>query len=67
MLSSATSLSTATSTSSSSSSDEDEPKEQPVTKIEGTNEPIIQESGRFETVEITTEQAILLEEASTTA
>ncbi|CAF2858309.1 unnamed protein product [Rotaria sp. Silwood2] len=68
MVSSATSLSTpSSSSSSSSSSDEEEPhQEQTVLNIENSNPPIIQESGRFEPVEMTAEQATLLEEASTT-
>ncbi|CAF3419524.1 unnamed protein product, partial [Rotaria sp. Silwood2] len=41
-------------------------KEQTVLNIENSNPPIIQESGRFEPVEMTAEQATLLEEASTT-
>jgi hypothetical protein len=61
MLSSATSLSTPPS---SSSSDEDEPQDQ---INENTTKPIIHESGRFEPVEMTAEQANLLEEASATA
>ncbi len=59
MLSSATSLS-----SPSSSSDEDEPEEK---AIEKTITPISHESGRFESAEMTAEQANLLEEASKTA
>ncbi|CAF4106950.1 unnamed protein product, partial [Rotaria sordida] len=68
MVSSATSLSTPPSSpSSSSSSDEEEtPQKQTVLNIENSNPPIIQESGRFEPVEITAEQATLLEEASKT-
>ncbi len=60
MLSSATSLSTP----SSSSSDEDELQEK---TTDNTDKPIIHESGRFEPVEMTAEQANLLEEASATA
>jgi hypothetical protein len=60
MLSSATSFSTP----SSASSDEDELQNK---KLENTSKPIINESGRFEPVEMTAEQANLLEEASTTA
>ncbi|CAF3848944.1 unnamed protein product [Rotaria sp. Silwood1] len=72
MVSSATSLSTppslsSTSSSPSSSDEEEPPQEQTVLNVENSNPPIIQESGRFETVEITAEQATLLEEASTTA
>jgi len=59
MLSSAASLSIP----SSASSDEDEPQDK---KLENTSKPIIHESGRFEPVEMTAEQANLLEEASTT-
>ncbi|CAF1134069.1 unnamed protein product [Rotaria sordida] len=68
MVSSATSLSTPPSSPSSSSSSDDEetPQKQTVLNIENSNPPIIQESGRFEPVEITAEQATLLEEASKT-
>jgi hypothetical protein len=59
MLSSATSLE-----SPSLSSDEDELQEK---KLKKTSKPIINESGRFEPVEMTAEQANLLEEASRTA
>ncbi|CAF0918957.1 unnamed protein product [Adineta ricciae] len=56
MVSSATSLSSP----SSSSSEEDEPKEQTLTQ------PIAHGSGRFEPIEMTSEQTSLLEEASAT-
>lgn len=59
MVSSATSLS-----SPSSSSDEDESQDK---NLEITSKPIIHESGRFEPIEMTAEQANLLEEASTNA
>jgi hypothetical protein len=62
MLSSATSLETPTSSSSSSDDDETHDK-----AIENTTTPVIHESGRFEPVEMTAEQANLLAEASTTA
>ena len=57
MLSSATSLSGP----SSSSSDDDEMQEKTVST------PIVDESGRFEPIEMTAEQTNLLEEASATA
>ncbi|CAF1312819.1 unnamed protein product [Adineta steineri] len=65
MLSSATSLS---SQSSSSSSDEDEIKEKTIntTTTDNSDKPIIHESGRFEPIEMTAEQANLLQEASIT-
>jgi hypothetical protein len=63
-LSSPEKLSSATSLSSPSSSDDDEPRER---KTKNDKKPIIHESGRFEPVEMTAEQANLLEEASTTA
>lgn len=59
MVSSATSLS-----SPSSSSDEDESQDK---NLDNTSKPIIHESGRFEPIEMTAEQANLLEEASTNA
>jgi len=65
MLSSATSLSTP-----SSSSDEDEPKKEKKltpTTTDNTKPPVINESGRFEPVEMTAEQATLLQEESTSA
>jgi hypothetical protein len=65
MLSSAASLSIPSS--SSSSSDEDEPHQQTVITVENSNQPVIHESGRFEPIEMTAEQANLLEEASTSA
>ncbi len=60
-------LSSATSLSSPSSSDEDEPQELTKTiTFENDKKPIIHESGHFEPVEMTAEQANLLEEASAT-
>ena len=62
MLSSATSLSTP----SSSSASDDDDGEPSGKEIENPTTPIIHESGRFEPVEMTAEQANLLEEASAT-
>ncbi|CAF3421801.1 unnamed protein product [Rotaria socialis] len=64
MISSVTSLSTASS--SSSSTDDNESQEKIVKSIENSNETIINESGRFESVEMTSEQANLLEEVNKT-
>ena len=60
MVSSATSLS-----SPSLSSDDDEPHDQANSTTKTSNQPVIYESGRFEPIEITAEQANLLQEAST--
>ncbi|CAF4002782.1 unnamed protein product, partial [Rotaria magnacalcarata] len=65
MISSVTSLSTASS--SSSSTDDNESQEKMVKNIENSNDTIVNESGRFESVEMTSEQANLLEEVNKTA
>ncbi|CAF2834418.1 unnamed protein product [Rotaria sp. Silwood2] len=59
-------VSSATSLSSTSSNDENESKDQTIIKIENDKTSITYESGRFEPVKMTTEQANLLEEASRT-